>query len=86
MDRFYSYGFVSPMWNAVDGSKCILLGTKNHLLQNFVVNLAWAVCAALLLMIVTAIQRRKRLQAGPTPLPKAVEEKRQATHKGNGAA
>lgn len=74
------------MFNAVDGSKCILLGTKNHLVQNFVVNLAWVVIAGLSLMAITAYQRSKRIKAGLPPLPKAVEEKQKAEVVGNDTA
>lgn len=42
--HFYSYGFAFPVWNSIDASKAIIFATKNHLLQNFMVNFGWYVC------------------------------------------
>ncbi|KAI5449662.1 hypothetical protein NCC49_004123 [Naganishia albida] len=60
LDLWYSYGFIMPVWNNVDGTKSIMFATKNHLLQNFTVNLAWCMIAGLALIILTAGQRAKR--------------------------
>lgn len=46
MDHFYAYGHIVPVWNSVDATKSIIFGTKNHLGQNFGVNLAWVIVAA----------------------------------------
>ncbi|GHJ90006.1 hypothetical protein NliqN6_6408 [Naganishia liquefaciens] len=60
IDHWYSYGFIMPVWNNVDGTKSIMFATKNHLLQNFAVNLAWCVIAGLALIILTLAQRARR--------------------------
>lgn len=86
-DPFYMYAYVSPVWNAVDGSKSILLGTKNHLTQNFVVNLGWVIVAGALLCVLTTHQRNQRLQSQGHPgPPAAVKEKESKGRQGNGAA
>jgi len=59
MDHFYSYGFVLPVWNSVDATKSLIFGTKNHLVQNFVVNLGWVIASGTVLASVTAYQRRQ---------------------------
>lgn len=33
MNHFYSYAFITPVWNAVDAAKSIAFGTKNHLVR-----------------------------------------------------
>lgn len=43
MDHWYSYGFIMPVWNSIDVAKSVIFGTKNHLGQNFAVNMAWVV-------------------------------------------
>ncbi|CAD6576073.1 MAG: hypothetical protein CYPHOPRED_005864 [Cyphobasidiales sp. Tagirdzhanova-0007] len=58
-DPFYLYGFALPVWNAVDTAKSILFGTKFHMTQNFLVNLAWVICASIVLLLVAAYQRHK---------------------------
>lgn len=65
-DPFYLYGFTTPVWNAIDAGKSILLGTKNHLTQDFVVNLSWVVVGSVLLLTTCWYQRsqedKKELQ------------------------
>ncbi|WWD20771.1 hypothetical protein CI109_105248 [Kwoniella shandongensis] len=59
---FYRYGYFLPIWNSVDGAKCIIFATKNHLVQNFAVNLGWMVVFMTLLGI-TVFRQRKTKQA-----------------------
>lgn len=59
MDPFYGYGFAFPVWNSVDGTKSIIFGTKNHLTQNFIVNLGWIIGGSICLLLVCYFQRRK---------------------------
>jgi len=60
MADFYRYGYILPVWNLVDGAKSIIFGTKNHLAQNFAVNLGWLVVWMFLLSGTVIYQRRKK--------------------------
>ncbi|WRT70772.1 uncharacterized protein IL334_007771 [Kwoniella shivajii] len=60
MATFYRYGYWTPIWNLVDMAKCITFGTKNHLVQNFAVNLGWLVVWMTLLAITVIFQRRNK--------------------------
>ena len=57
---FYRYGYILPVWNSVDAAKSIIFGTKNHLAQNFLVNVAWVVVGAIALVFTVIFQRRKK--------------------------
>ncbi|KAK4701154.1 hypothetical protein P7C70_g5086, partial [Phenoliferia sp. Uapishka_3] len=61
--HFYSYGFALPVFNAVDAAKSIAFGSKNHLGQNFGINIAWAVVGSLLLAAVTACKRAELIKS-----------------------
>lgn len=60
MAPFYGYGYVIPVWNLVDMSKALIFATKNHLVQNFAVNLGWMVVWMIILAITVVYQRRKK--------------------------
>ncbi|WVR08674.1 hypothetical protein IAU60_005732 [Kwoniella sp. DSM 27419] len=60
MATFYRYGFFTPVWNLVDAAKSIIFGTKNHLAQNFAVNLGWLVVWMTILAITVMAQRRNK--------------------------
>lgn len=49
-----------PVFQAVDASKSVLFGTKNHLGQNFGVNLAWVILGSLTLVYVVSCQRKQQ--------------------------
>ena len=57
--HFYLYNFILPVWNAVDTAKSIMFGTKNHLLQNFVVSLAWVVFGVSGILLTAVYKRTK---------------------------
>ncbi|GAA5879804.1 hypothetical protein JCM3774_001387 [Rhodotorula dairenensis] len=59
MDHFYSYGFVAPVWQAVQNGKAVIFGTKGRFGQNFGVLAAWVVCGTIGL-ILTVLYTRKR--------------------------
>lgn len=48
----------TQVWNSVDTGKAIIYGTKNHLTQNFVVNLAWIIGGSIALLSVAAYKRK----------------------------
>ena len=58
MDPFYGYGFAFPVWNSVDTGKAIIYGTKNHLTQNFIVNVGWIIGGTIALLSVAAYKRK----------------------------
>ncbi|GAA6041977.1 hypothetical protein JCM8097_009127 [Rhodosporidiobolus ruineniae] len=58
-DHFYSYGFVSPIFQAVQVGKAVIFGTKARFGQYFGVEIAWAVVGVLVLAAVVVFQRRK---------------------------
>lgn len=62
MDPWYSYGFLMPVWNNVDGTKCIVFATKNHLGQNFGVCLGWMVFSASGIAIATWWKKSKLMK------------------------
>lgn len=58
-----SYDSFTPIlqvWNSVDTGKAIIYGTKNHLTQNFVVNLAWIIGGSIALLSVAAYKRKQQ--------------------------
>ncbi|KWU47569.1 hypothetical protein RHOSPDRAFT_31000 [Rhodotorula sp. JG-1b] len=59
MAHFYSYGFIMPVWQAVQNGKAVLFGTKGRFGQNFGVLTAWVVCGTIGL-ILTVMYTRKR--------------------------
>ncbi|KAH8081901.1 hypothetical protein HD553DRAFT_315155 [Filobasidium floriforme] len=63
MDPFYSYGFAFPVWNNVDAAKHLFFATKSHLVQNFAVNLAWALISAFLLACLVFHRRSKETRS-----------------------
>ncbi|GAA5823444.1 hypothetical protein JCM11251_000636 [Rhodosporidiobolus azoricus] len=58
-DHFYSYGFIMPVFQAVQIGKSILFGTKSRMGQYFGINIAWAACGTLLLAAATIFKRRR---------------------------
>lgn len=76
MDPFYGYGFAFPVWNSVDAGKAIIYGTKNHLTQNFVVNLAWIVGGTIALLSVSAYKRKSQDKQEYMSRVEEVKEKR----------
>lgn len=44
----------------MDATKSIMLGTKNHLAQNFLVNLSWAISSAVILALWTLHARASK--------------------------
>jgi len=74
MDPFYSYGFAFPVWNNVDATKSIIFGTKNHLTQNFIVNLGWVIGGSIALLFICWYQRR---QEDKQELQQRIEEKKE---------
>lgn len=76
MDPFYGYGFAFPVWNSVDAGKAIIYGTKDHLTQNFVVNLAWIVGGSIALLSVSAYKRKSQDQQEYQERVEQVKEKR----------
>ncbi|KAK9896046.1 hypothetical protein P389DRAFT_73741 [Cystobasidium minutum MCA 4210] len=77
MDPFYSYGFAFPVWNSVDTGKAIIYGTKNHLTQNFVVNLGWVIGGTIALLSVAAYKRKQQDKAEYNERVEKVEHERQ---------
>jgi hypothetical protein len=59
----------------VDGTKSIIFGTKNHLVQNFAVNLAWMFGGAFLLAMICVWQRASGRDQFSAKDPKLVEMK-----------
>ncbi|KPV77518.1 uncharacterized protein RHOBADRAFT_51362 [Rhodotorula graminis WP1] len=59
LDHFYSYGFVTPIYQAVQNGKTIIFGTKQRFGQYFGVEIAWVVVGTLVLVAVIVVQRRK---------------------------
>ncbi|GAO52639.1 hypothetical protein SAICODRAFT_131649 [Saitoella complicata NRRL Y-17804] len=55
---FYGYGYIMPVWNAVDAAKCIIFGTANRLEQNFGVNLGSVVGYGLSICLFTWASRK----------------------------
>ncbi|WWC72649.1 uncharacterized protein I206_106613 [Kwoniella pini CBS 10737] len=78
MATFYRYGYFTPVWNLVDMAKCIIFGTKNHVVQNFAVNLGWLVVWMTLLTITVVYQRRNKEKEA---MQKKWEEIKQADEK-----
>ncbi|ORY31254.1 hypothetical protein BCR39DRAFT_527136 [Naematelia encephala] len=57
---FYRYGYILPVWNLVDMAKSIIFATKNHLAQNFAVNIGWMLVWMIILTVTVVVQRRKK--------------------------
>jgi len=60
MGDFYRYAYLLPVWNLVDAAKSIIFATKNHLAQNFAVNLGWMFVWMMILGLTVVYQRRKK--------------------------
>lgn len=65
------------MWNSVDTGKAIIYGTKNHLTQNFVVNLGWVIGGTIALLSVAAYKRKQQDKAEYNERVEKVEHERQ---------
>ena len=76
MDPFYGYGFAFPVWNSVDTGKAIIYGTKNHLTQNFIVNVGWIIGGTIALLSVAAYKRKQQDKQVFKKRVEKVEEKR----------
>ncbi|KAK4689247.1 hypothetical protein P7C73_g851, partial [Tremellales sp. Uapishka_1] len=63
MQYFFSYGFFLPVWNLVDMSKATIFATKNHLAQNFAVNLGWLLAWTVIMAITVARSRQNKEEA-----------------------
>uniref|UniRef100_A0A0K3CEH1 BY PROTMAP: gi/472582605/gb/EMS20283.1/ response to drug-related protein [Rhodosporidium toruloides NP11] gi/647399075/emb/CDR43484.1/ RHTO0S08e02344g1_1 [Rhodosporidium toruloides] n=1 Tax=Rhodotorula toruloides TaxID=5286 RepID=A0A0K3CEH1_RHOTO len=73
MDHFYSYGFVLPIYQAVQNGKTIIFGTKARFGQYFGIEVAWALGGMAGLVLVIIFKRRQAVkQAGKK---RAEEEK-----------
>ncbi|GAA6016149.1 hypothetical protein JCM10207_004460 [Rhodosporidiobolus poonsookiae] len=59
-DHVYSYGFVVPVYQAVQVGKSIMFGTKSRMGQYFGINIAWAVCGTALLAGIIVFKRRRQ--------------------------
>lgn len=68
-----------PIWNGVSGSKSILFGTKNHLLQNFAVNLAWVLIGNMILAFIVYSQRQKEVVRAEKEKEKEEKEEKGGT-------
>ncbi|KAK8850590.1 hypothetical protein IAR55_004509 [Kwoniella newhampshirensis] len=79
---FYRYGYFLPIWNSVDGAKCIIFATKNHLVQNFTVNLGWM--AAFMLFLGLTVLRQRRQKTTGMMKEKWEEMKKQDEKEGRG--
>lgn len=65
------------VWNSVDTGKAIIYGTKNHLTQNFVVNLAWVIGGTIALLSVAAYKRKAQDRQEYEERVEKVNEKRE---------
>ncbi|GAA6004949.1 hypothetical protein JCM11491_002287 [Sporobolomyces phaffii] len=61
-DHFYSYGFIMPVYQAVQVSKAIMFGTKQRFLQAFAVDAAWIVFGNIGLVLATVFKRRSAIK------------------------
>ncbi|GAA5860480.1 hypothetical protein JCM8547_000315 [Rhodosporidiobolus lusitaniae] len=75
-DHFYSYGFVAPVFQAVQVGKSIIFGTKSRMGQYFGINIAWVVCGTLALVAAIVFKRRREERK------KAVEDEQKLMSKG----
>ncbi|KAL7338898.1 hypothetical protein BJY59DRAFT_727317 [Rhodotorula toruloides] len=62
MDHFYSYGFVLPIYQAVQNGKTIIFGTKARFGQYFGIEVAWALGGMAALMLVIIFKRRQAVK------------------------
>ncbi|GAA5927678.1 SNG1 family protein [Sporobolomyces koalae] len=60
--HFYSYGFIMPVFQAVQISKAILFGTKQRFLQAFAVDAAWIVFGNIGLVLATTFKRKQAIK------------------------
>ncbi|GJN89695.1 hypothetical protein Rhopal_002682-T1 [Rhodotorula paludigena] len=58
--HFYSYGFILPIYQAVQNGKTIAFGTKNRFAQYFGVEVAWVVVGSVALVGVVIFQRKQQ--------------------------
>ncbi|GAA5892631.1 SNG1 family protein [Sporobolomyces salmoneus] len=56
--HFYSYGFIMPVFQAVQVSKSIMFGTKQRFIQAFAVDAAWIVFGDIGLIMATVFKRK----------------------------
>ncbi|BGP39168.1 hypothetical protein JCM10450v2_003122 [Rhodotorula kratochvilovae] len=59
IDHFYSYGFITPIYQAVQNGKTIIFGTKRRFGQYYGIEVAWALGGTVALAAVVVFQRRK---------------------------
>jgi len=94
MDNFYMYAYALPVWNlgmfslkiyleypadiSVDASKSIIFATKNHLGQNFGVNISWMIVWMIILSMTVIFQRRKTEKENMKKKWEEVKEKRES--------
>ncbi|GAA5970617.1 hypothetical protein JCM11641_007371 [Rhodosporidiobolus odoratus] len=78
MDHFYSYGFIMPVFQAVQVGKSIIFGTKSRMGQYFGINIAWAFVGSLLLAATTVFKRKQEIKK------KEQEEMQEKEKKGQG--
>ena len=64
MPGFFKYGYAIPFFNAIQGTRTILFGTRSHLGVNFGVLAAWIVVGWAGLAVMTVIQLRKNRKEG----------------------
>ena len=67
----------SQVWNSVDTGKAIIYGTKNHLTQNFIVNLGWVIGGTIALLSVAAYKRKQQDKQEYEERVEKVENERQ---------
>ncbi|GAA5986447.1 hypothetical protein JCM10908_003758 [Rhodotorula pacifica] len=62
MDHFYSYGFVMPVYQAVQNGKAVIFGTKSRFGQYFGVLTAWVVCGTIGLILTIMFIRKRTIK------------------------
>ncbi|GAA5879232.1 hypothetical protein JCM1840_007621 [Sporobolomyces johnsonii] len=61
-DHFYSYGFIAPIFQAVQVAKAVIFGVKQRFGQYFGINIAWAVVGSSALALTTAFKRKSAIK------------------------
>ncbi|GAA5963798.1 hypothetical protein JCM21900_000045 [Sporobolomyces salmonicolor] len=61
-DHFYSYGFIAPIFQAVQVGKAVIFGVKQRFGQYFGINIAWAVIGCGALALTTAFKRKSAIK------------------------
>lgn len=69
MPGFYKYGYAFPFYHAIEGTRTIVFGTKNHLGRNFGVLIAWTVLGLIGMFVLTVWQLKRNLRKGTHALP-----------------